>query len=312
MTPRNGPDLAAAAAFLATHGRILDRARLAALLGGAAADRRTAADRVLTALDAHRNPDGGYGHGLEPDLRSAGSQPAGALHAFEAMADAAEAGAPIPRLAVDGLLAWLADNALDGGALPFALPIADPTGCSPFWVEADPMEPSLQITAPIVAHAHRLLTATGDASLAADAWLAEATAWCLAAIEAEAVGDEAPFAYVIEYSLLLLDAVADLEPSAVDLVARLGRHVPDGPLPVVGGVEGEVLHPIELAPRPNAPSRSLYSAATIEAELDRLVDEQQPDGGWTVGFATSSPAAALEWRGHATVAAIATLQAGGR
>lgn len=311
MTSRRRPDLTAATTFLITHGRILDRARCASVLGDGG-DRRTGGDRVLAALDAYRNPDGGYGHGLEPDLRAVESQPAGALHAFEAMADAAEAGSAIPRSAVDGLLGWSADHALDGGALPFALPIAEAAGCSPFWVEADPTEASLQLTAATVAHAHRLRTATGDAVLAADPWLTDATGWCLAAIREAAGGDDAPFAYVVQFSLLLLDAVADREPTVTDLVSQLGRHVPDGPLPVVGGAAGEVLHPIQLAPRPGAPSRSLYSSTTIEAELDRLVDEQQPDGGWTVDFDTSSPAAALEWRGYATVGAVATLLAGGR
>lgn len=35
-------------------------------------------DRVLAALAAYRNPDGGYGWGLEPDLRAQESQPAAA------------------------------------------------------------------------------------------------------------------------------------------------------------------------------------------------------------------------------------------
>ena len=43
---------------------------------------------MLAAVEAYRNPDGGYGWGLEPDLRSRTSQPGGALHALEAFADA--------------------------------------------------------------------------------------------------------------------------------------------------------------------------------------------------------------------------------
>ena len=35
------------------------------------------------------------------------------------------------------------------------------------------------------------------------------------------------------------------------------------------------------------------------------------DGGWRVDFASYSPAAALEWRGYATVRAVSVLQRNG-
>ncbi len=57
-------DLAAAEAFIETHARILDRHRYALVSGDGDAE------RVLAALAAYRNPDGGYGWGLEPDLRA--------------------------------------------------------------------------------------------------------------------------------------------------------------------------------------------------------------------------------------------------
>jgi hypothetical protein len=50
----------------------------------------------------------------------------------------------------------------------------------------------------------------------------------------------------------------------------------------------------------------------IEAELDRLERQQKDDGGWSVDFASYSPAAALEWRGYATVQAVWTLRRAGR
>jgi hypothetical protein len=75
-------DLPAASAFMATHARLLDRRRFELLRGD-----RAAAAEVLAALDGYRNADGGYGWGLEPDLRSPESQPAGALHALEVFAE---------------------------------------------------------------------------------------------------------------------------------------------------------------------------------------------------------------------------------
>lgn len=76
-------DLARAQAFVDTHARLLDRRRYALVNGGGDPD------AVLAALEAYRNPDGGYGSGLEPDLRSSESQPATAGHAFEAFAEVA-------------------------------------------------------------------------------------------------------------------------------------------------------------------------------------------------------------------------------
>jgi hypothetical protein len=38
------------------------------------------------------------------------------------------------------------------------------------------------------------------------------------------------------------------------------------------------------------------------------VIDKRPDGGWPVTFTPYSPAAALEWRGYATVQAIAVLR----
>ena len=84
----NSSHLAAARSFMASHARVLDRRRFELLFDGADAE------RVLPALRAYRNPDGGYGHGLEPDLRAPESQPAAALHAFEVFADVAPVRAP--------------------------------------------------------------------------------------------------------------------------------------------------------------------------------------------------------------------------
>jgi hypothetical protein len=66
-------DLDAAWGFMATHARLLDRRRLDVILHGAGPD------GALAALSAYRNQDGGYGWGLEADLRAIESQPGGAL-----------------------------------------------------------------------------------------------------------------------------------------------------------------------------------------------------------------------------------------
>src|SRR6185436_13928134 len=137
-------DVSAAVSFMAAHGRILDRRRLQLLLGQG--DRAS----VVAALDGYRNPDGGYGWGMEPDLRAPESQPAGALHALEAFGDAA----PLVSPHAVQLCDWLDSVTLPDGGLPFALPVADPAGLAPFWADADPATSSLQIIAYFAGHAH--------------------------------------------------------------------------------------------------------------------------------------------------------------
>ena len=78
---------------------------------------------------------------------------------------------------------------------------------------------------------------------------------------------------------------------------------------VEGGLEDEVMRPLDFAPLPAHPARALFADGVIDAELDRLAAGRRDDGGWTVDFDSHSPQAALEWRGYATVRAVAILLA---
>ncbi|GIH78102.1 hypothetical protein [Planobispora longispora] len=291
-------DVSAAAAFLAAHARVLDRRRFELLTGS---PDPTAA---LAALDGYRNPDGGYGWGLEPDLRSPESQPGAALHAFEVFEDIAPATAPQAAALCD----WLESASLPDGGLPFALPLTVSAGTAPWWRGADPAESSLQITAVTAAAARRV--AVHDPAVAAHPWLERATSYCLRAIDAL---DRAPHAYVLAFCVRFLDAVHDSRPEAAELLRRLGEHLPaDGLVRVEGGTEEEMLRPLDFAPEPGRPARALFAPEAVSADLDRLAALQQDDGGWVVDYARISPAGSLDWRGHATVRALDVLRRNGR
>src|SRR4051812_41020360 len=139
-------DLAAAASFMQGHARMVDRRRFELAVG--AGDPGAA----LAAVFAYRNADGGYGCGLEPDLRSPESQPAGALHAFEVFAEAG----PVTSPDAVALCDWLATATPGDGGLPFALPVTEPAATAPFWASADQATSSLQITAFVTAMAQRV------------------------------------------------------------------------------------------------------------------------------------------------------------
>jgi hypothetical protein len=300
-------DIAQASSFLAQHGRVLDRRRFATAVGAADAQTRRG---VLAAVGGYRNADGGYGWAIEPDLRAPESQPAGALHALEAVVDAG----PEPCDHMPQLLDWLDRATLDDGGLPFALPVANPVACAPYWAGADSGTSCLQITAAVAAQAHR--AARFDPRIERHPWLGRATRYCFDAIAAI---DETPFAYVLSFALQLLDAATDsadtagTRAQAVRLLKHLGQFVPaDGSLPVAGGGEGESLRLLDYAPVPDRPVRALLDPAAVARDLDRLEAGQQADGGWAVDFQSFSAAARLEWRGHATVSAVSVLRANGR
>ncbi|MCP2335935.1 hypothetical protein [Actinomadura rupiterrae] len=288
-----GIDLNRAAAFMATHARVLDRRRFDHLFGG-----RPGRDAVVAALDGYRNPDGGYGWGLEPDLRSPESQTAAAGHAFEVFAEVG--GHPH----AVGVCDWLDEVTLPDGGIPFAMPQTSEAGNAPWWAGADTAASSLQITAFTLVAA--LQTAKVDPAVAAHPWLPRATRYCLNAIDAL---DGQPHAYILAFSIRVLDALRDDGPEAADLLERLAAYVPkDGRVHVEGGTENEYLRPLDFAAVPGRPPRGLFTPEVVAADLARLAAAQQDDGGWTVEYAKISPAGALDWRGYETVRALTTLQ----
>src|SRR5712672_3305089 len=106
------PDFDAAADFLAGHARVLDKRVFERLFG----DGATAP--VRDAIAAYRNDDGGFGHGLEPDCRTAASQPAAAEMALRLMD---LTGAWDERLVKDAC-DWLVSVGPAEGGVAFALP----------------------------------------------------------------------------------------------------------------------------------------------------------------------------------------------
>ncbi len=290
-------DLAAATTFMATHARLLDRRRFEFVVDDAPPE------GVLAALAAYRNADGGFGWVLEPDLRSPTSQPVGAMHAFEVLEEVAPATSPLAGALCD----WLEAVTLADGGLPFALAGADDPGSAPWWAAADPNASSLHITSAVCGYALRV--APHDPVVAGHRWLRRATDYCWRAIGELA---EPRGAYELLFVLQLLDALVDTRPEAAAELERLAGFLPpSGELPVEGGLADEKLRPLDFSPRPGRPLRELVAGDAIARDLERVAGEQRADGGWDVAFAPGSPAAALEWRGYATVHAIALLRANG-
>ena len=123
---------ARARTFLLERGRPLEAARFRhAFEGGSAAD-------VLDALRTYRNPDGGFGQALEPDVRAPESSVLATATALEVLHD-------LNVSASDELLAgaveWLRDHlhvTLGGSVWPFLPPEAGAHPHAPWWSQAGP------------------------------------------------------------------------------------------------------------------------------------------------------------------------------
>ena len=280
-------DLAAAEQFMHANARLLDRHRLAASV------RNAPADKVLEALRPYQNPDGGFGHALEPDVRCPQSQPAATLQALQVLAGVQRLDHPMVAEAAD----WLESIAEPDGGVTTVLPTAAGHPHAPWMVPS---------------HGSGFLTFALAATLwhagSPHPWLQRATEWCWT--ELERPGDVG--GYTVKFAVDFLDAVPD-PGRAAGAVERLRPSIgADGCIRVPGGTEDEKIRPLDVSERPGTPSRALFTEDQIAADLVRLEQGQQDDGGWDVDYLHWSPGQSVEWRGIATLRALESLHAHGR
>ena len=280
-------DFASAEQFVLANARLLERHRLSVLLHDAPVA------PVLETLRGYRNPDGGFGHALEPDVRSPESEPAAALAALEVLAEVGALDDPMAA----GVAAWVSTVADPDGAVPFVMPTAAATPHAPWMVPS-----------PGGSHLTFAIAGALWEGESGEPWLARATEWCWARLDRPAELS----AYWVKFSLGFLDHVPDGDRAATAVERLRSRLDTDGSIPVPGGTENERLTPLSLSPRPGRRSRALFTPEQIEADLDELARSQREDGGWTFDWLAWSPGQAVEWRGAMTVRAVATLLAHGR
>jgi hypothetical protein len=286
----SSPDLDAAERFLAAHARVLEWQRFDRLRHGGGPD------AVRAAVAAYRNPDGGFGHALEPDGRSPGTQPLAiefALHILDE-ADAWDDGL------AEGACGWLDGHAPAEGGAVFVDPGIEAWPHAPWWVPEDGGPASLITTGLLAATLHRRQVR--------HPWLDRATELLWARVG----GMTTTSPYDMRAVLSFLDQVPD-RARAQQAFDRIGPMIFDrGLVTLDPGAPGEIHTPLDFAPLPGSLARGLFDKPVIEAHLDHLGAAQQADGSWTFNWLAWSPAAEREWRGVMTVNALHLLRANGR
>ncbi|MGP3982758.1 hypothetical protein [Streptomyces sp. KR80] len=310
---RSGASLTHAERFVWLTARVLEQRRFAYhFLSGATGDlaeaeRSQAADAVEAAVDAYRNPDGGYGHALEPDLRGPVSQPLHTAHALRVLDGIGRCGGR----RVEQICRYLTEVSTEDGALPALHPSLRGYPAAPWIPVVDHPPSALLSTGPVVGLLHR--------NEVWHAWLFRATDFCWAAVESL----EKSHPYELQAAVAFLDGAPD-RARAEAAAERLGRLVreqrlvvlepdraEDYPLPDGYG-PGEYHFPYDFARTPDSLAHRWFTDAEFERSLDFLADEQQEDGGWPIRWRSWAPGTSLEWRPIVTIESLLTLRAFGR
>lgn len=259
----------AARNFLLTQGRPLEQAKYLWLFEGGSVD------EVYHALAAYQNPDGGFGHGLEPDLQTPDSS---ALATSVALQTLRHVDAPVDHSLVQDAMRWLVDN-FDGGndRWAFIPPVTDNAPHAPWWTVSDQHADSfgeylINPRAELVGDLLHFRDAINDPPFDIDA---------LALRTVEYV--ESKRGALNMHELLTVKALI----GSRGLEETLRQRVVDAALASLAGVvatsaeelEAYSLHPTQLAQDPH----SVFSASLAEAiqfDLDFLIDQQRADGAW--------------------------------
>lgn len=272
--------------YILSNARVLERHRFAALFRGGDPQ------RVVAALLAYRNDDGGFGNALEPDGRGPGSQPAATLAACNFLDEAGQLGGDLTASICDYLRAISAED----GGLPFVHPNAEAYARAPWWQIPERYEGNLISTGGIVGLLHK--------NNVEHPWVGRATEYCWRAIESQTEFNT----YETFGAITFLDNVPD-RGRAQDAAARLGKIVRAQP---EGAESDESYSPWDFATRPGSVARQWFSDEEMESGLDALEASQQDDGSWPVRWPIWTPVTAFEWGGWLTIDALKILISYGR
>jgi hypothetical protein len=267
--------------FVRLEGRLVENRLFATVFDGADPA------GVVDALRGYQNADGGFGHGLEPDKRCPDSLGLDVETAFDILLAAGARDEVMIRRAAD----WLASVATAEGAVSLAAPVIENYPRAEHMSEWT-YQPSLNPTAGLVGRLHKLEVE--------HPWRELAGAWCAAQLAAELPTE----AHSLHESLEFLEHTGDIDLDRVrEWLPKVSYYRADAADPSYG------VTPLQFAPTPESPWRALFSEAQLEAHLDRLIADQQADGGWAITWEPPGHAATLEYRGIVTVGALRTLKA---
>jgi hypothetical protein len=294
--------------FLKTEARALDRALFEFRFEGGPVE------AVLAALAAYQNEDGGFGHALEPDMRTPSSS---ALATGIGLRALAELDVPAEHAMVRATVGYLRSTYDPESKVWRAIPPdANDHPHAPWWHDEEGSLARTFDDFEIIPRAEIVALLYHYAALVPADWLHDVTEETVRAIEAaepfgSGGGDD--LAYATE--LAEVDALpADQK---ARLVERIRATVPAAVVCDPAQWASYCLAPLKVVRSPHSVAADLIADALAE-HLDYTIDHQTDAGTWEPTWSWGEiypevwPQAKLEWRGEITLATLTVLRAFGR
>ncbi len=287
--------------FVNSAARPLEAARFAMVVSDASQE------WVLSELAAFQNEDGGFGHGLEPDLQLADSSVLATTVALQILR---ELGAGSNNELVQGAMRYLL-NTYDetAKAWPFIPANSDDAPHAPWW-QYDPdlsrylTNPRVEIVGYLLDYAELVPQDLGESLLTA----------VLADLDSQK-GEVEMHDLLCYIRLLATESLP--EDAHAHLLTRLQPIVESTVTHDAAAWSQYGLKPLMIAPNPSSPFASLLGKS-IEDNLDYEIEQQLSDGSWAPAWSWGDsypeawPHAKRAWQGMLTVNTINMLSAYGR
>ena len=291
-----------AKSFVVNQGRELDRRRLEFHFEGGSAD------AVLAALASYQNSDGGFGHGLEPDLRTPASSVIATTVAFQVLR---EIGAPARHVLVRRGIEYLVATYDESKQVwPIVPPEVDEAPHAPWWnYENNAVTFGQYLVNPraeVVGYLHEF----------GDRVPAELLTTSTASVREhlDSIPDKMGM-----HDILCCVRLAETEalPNRDRLWEKLGRVAAQYVARKAEQLRGYSLKPLWLVSSPESPLAAGLEAE-VEMNLDFEVEQQSEDGSWSPNFSWGDqypetwPTARREWQARFTVDTLKALRDFGR
>jgi hypothetical protein len=268
------------------------------------------ADDVYAELAAFQNPDGGFGHALEPDVRAPVSS---VLATTTALQTLRLLHAPAQQPLVAGALRYLIaayDASLQ--SWPLVPPESEAGAHAPWWNQAGLAERfghfRINPRAEVLGYLFEFIDETDADALALRQQLAAPVVSDLLAHTSALAGNE------FLCCQRLVESPGLDEPVAVELQRWLLRMAEGAVATDPADWGGYVLQPLQVAPTRAAPL-GIPLAHLLPQNLDYVIQSQEADGSWPPAwtwmeaYADEWPQAAREWRGVLTLERLEWLHA---